>query len=1222
MGVVRFLRDGMSGLVNRMTGAGTSRDPLSHNQLVYQRLPPSVLEAAYRGNWIASKIVRIPVDDMLRQGWSWQAEDDIITKLEAEEKRLNFRIHLRNALVRDAVYGGSALYIGTTDGDTSQPLRVERMGFQSIKYLTPFHSQDLTVVEFSRDPEALGQPTMFRITLGDDQREMLIHPSRLLTFRSRPFDRPLGTATTEDFWGDSRLANVLSDITGASSALTGAARLMGELAVWKFKVKGMADTISMVGGEEQVQKLLNLIMMLKSTMNAVAIDSEDEADIVTASLTGVSDAIRQFMQNVAGAADIPYTRFMSASPDGMNATGAADLRNYYDRLVGERTNYVEPPITQFDEVFIRSALGHYDDKIYRKWNPMWQLDEQQQANLDKLKMDMLGAMLDKGTVHDHVIDSVARTIMIESPSFPGAEKAFDEAAKMTDPREAEREAAAAQANALVENGGTSPAANETKKPNLRVVKDMEPKPLYVRRDVVNAAEILAHFERQGVKNLMPKSELHVTILYSKVPVDWMKMGSTWAGDENGNLTIPPGGPRHISLFGGDAVVQEFVSHDLTWRHEGMIENGASSDHPEYRAHITISYDPGVDIESIEPWRGRILLGPEIFEEIDEDWKAKVLAKDGNTLLEDKGFNESKVKRYPAGSGKGGQFAPKGTGGGGGVKHGYAAKYNQANKAFKAAQEEYKAVFAKSDATADEKTAAAKKLVTAQAEKKQALKDYYANKGSKAAAKQDEPTPEKPKGLSVAEREAGIAKVKKQKAAALKEYKAHPTGSDEKKAALAEYNKKAAEQKKMEEGLEKYKAQLSGAVEQVNAAQPAAKAVDKPTAQPASVEKDLSNFAGMSKKEKSDVVNSAHEAYTLAKKSAANDPSSDNKAKLKAAEDHYEMVQELMSTPPSHHAKILEKYNVQAPAALSASATNAKHDAAMDAVVKKHPHPTFGKKEAEEVIKQGLAGKMLGPNQAKLFETYQKEMGITPKPAEAYAAKVKSPSHAPVVKLDIETQFKDLESKADVKAAMDNYIKAVNSGSYYTKQEAHKAYVKVMADQLGAELVPHTAQQSKFASFKSEMDMWEKDAFTAYTGSSYGKINSTLRNDKKPHPAIKEYIQRMDSGFKKTSADKDIVVQRGLAMEAVEKYISSGNFKVGATMIDKGYVSTTSKYETAQSFSNGGYHMVIRVKKGQTIAPAKSFSKYAQENEFILPRNTAFQIQHIDKTAKIVVVDVL
>lgn len=1132
MGVVRFLRDGMSGLVNRMTGAGTSRDPLTHNQIVYQRLAPSVLEMAYRGNWIASKIVRIPVDDMLRQGWSWQAEDNVITKLEAEEKRLNFRIHLRNALVRDAVYGGSALYIGTADGDTAQPLRVERMGFQSIKYLTPFHSQDLTVVEFSRDPETLGQPTMFRITLGNDQREMLIHPSRILAFRSRPFDRPLGTATTEDFWGDSRLANVLSDITGASSALTGAARLMGELAVWKFKVKGMADTISMVGGEEQVQKLLNLIMMLKSTMNAMAIDSEDEADIVTASLTGVSDAIRQFMQNVAGAADIPYTRFMSASPDGMNATGAADLRNYYDRLVGERTNYVEPPITQFDEVFIRSALGSYDDKIYRKWNPMWQLDEQQQVNLDKLKMDMLGAMLDKGTVHDHVIDSVARTIMIESPSFPGAEKAFDEAKKMTDPREAEREAAAAQANALVKNGGTPPAANEPKKPNLRVVKDMEPKPLYVRRDVVNAAEILAHFERQGVKNLMPKSELHVTILYSKTPVDWMKMGSTWAGDENGNLTVPPGGPRHVSKFGGDAVVQEFVSHDLTWRHEGMIENGATSDYPDYRAHVTISYDPGVDVESIEPWRGRILLGPEIFEEIDEDWKAKVLTKDEELVLDK--FNESKVNRYPAGSGKGGQFAPKAAGGGGAVKHGYAAKYNQANKAFKAAQEEYKSVFAKSGATADEKTAVSKKLLAAQAEKKQALKDYYANKGTKAAAKQDAPTPEKPKGLSVAEREAGIAQVKKEKGQALKEYKAHPTGSPEKKAALAEYNKKAAEQKKMEEGLEKYKAQLSGAVEQVNQANAAADKVAK-TGSP--------------------------------------------------------------------------------------SATNDKHQAAMDAVVKKHPHPTFGKKEAEEVIKQGLAGKPLGYNQQQLFNTYQQEMGIKPKPAASYAAKATSPTHSPIVKLDVETKFGDLDSNPITKKAMDDYLSAVQAG--YAPSHKHVAYIKAISEHMGVELASPNKAQTEYAKFSSTMSPEYKEGLKVYTGGSFSKINKHLRDGASAHADIKATIAKMDKAFEHSKAEKDFTVMRGLASDAIAKYEKAGNFKVGATMIDKGFVSTTSNHDIAGNFKGyGGYHMVIRVKKGQAIAPVKAFSHYKHEEEFVLPRNTAFQIQHIDKTAKIVVVDIL
>jgi hypothetical protein len=45
------------------------------------------------------------------------------------------------------------------------------------------------------------------------------------------------------------------------------------------------------------------------------------------------------------------------------------------------------------------------------------------------------------------------------------------------------------------------------------------------RKVENADEILAHFEKQGLKNLYPADELHVTIAYSREPVDWMKVGA-------------------------------------------------------------------------------------------------------------------------------------------------------------------------------------------------------------------------------------------------------------------------------------------------------------------------------------------------------------------------------------------------------------------------------------------------------------------------------------------------------------------------------------------------------------------------------------------------------------------------------------------------------------------------------------------------------------------------
>ena len=71
--------------------------------------------------------------------------------------------------------------------------------------------------------------------------------------------------------------------------------------------------------------------------------------------------------------------------------------------------------------------------------------------------------------------------------------------------------------------------------------------------------------------------------------------------------------------GAQAKVLLFASSALSWRHEDMKRNGASFDHDEYQPHVTISYAAnGPDLASVEPFRGPIELGPEIFEELRED----------------------------------------------------------------------------------------------------------------------------------------------------------------------------------------------------------------------------------------------------------------------------------------------------------------------------------------------------------------------------------------------------------------------------------------------------------------------------------------------------------------------------------------------------------------------------------------------------------------------------
>lgn len=805
MGIVHYLRDGMNGLVNRMTGTGTRRDPNSHNTYQFSKPNNSELEAIYRSNWIARKIVDIPIEDTLRQGWSWTADDAIITKIEAEEKRLNVKGILTQALTRDAIYGGSAFIMGTTDTDLSAEINLQRITTGSLRYLTPFHAEDLHIEGLSREPDKLGQPTMF-VFRQESGKDLRIHPSRVISFVNRPIEKPLARMTWEDFWGDSRLANVLSDISGASTALTGGARLMGELAIWTYKINGLAETISTVGGEESVQKLLTMATTLKSSLNAVAFDAQDEVDIVTANTSGIGETIRTFMQNVAGAADIPYTRFMAASPDGMNATGDSDTRNYYDMLVGRRQAHIDPQMEKFDQVFLRSALGRFDDKIYRTWKPLWQLNEVQQAELDGKKMTMFGSMLDKGLVHDHVIESIVHTTMIESPTFPGAEEAIEESKSIPDPRDEEDEESTALTGG--KPGAAKPAANQPKAPSaevkLRIVKDAAPAPLYVMRKVMNAGQILRWANQAGFTDLLKADDLHVTVLYSETPVDWMEMGNDMYEDDE--MRIGAGGPRVLEKF-GDATVLLFASPRLGWRHESMIEAGASHGHAKYQPHISLSYSPqSVNLEDVVPYPGPIVLGPEIFEPLDTDWKDNLTSDE---MFEDKAgkFNENAINRHKAGSSKGGQFAPKGanftT-----SSQSAADKYHQAVADTKKSWERT----SKYSAKAKDHEEHAINL----AAKKKAADEYFSTLGTTRAAmineiisdkkggESDSPDAAKSQGPSKQEQ---MVAIKAQRSKSYKEYKAAIAAekagtegsAEQKKKSLAEYNTLDKTYKALESG---------------------------------------------------------------------------------------------------------------------------------------------------------------------------------------------------------------------------------------------------------------------------------------------------------------------------------------------------------------------------------------------------------------------------------------
>lgn len=140
-----------------------------------------------------------------------------------------------------------------------------------------------------------------------------------------------------------------------------------------------------------------------------------------------------------------------------------------------------------------------------------------------------------------------------------------------------------------------------------VVRDSGgPKPLYVYRRVLNPGDLVDWAKSAGLRDVHDPGDLHLTVVYSKVPVDWFRLH----GDAYDVSVV--GGPRRLEQF-KDVVVLRVADSALQSRWDYFRRQGCSSDFAEYAPHVTLAGSRGsADIDKLEAYSGPVLLGPEIF----------------------------------------------------------------------------------------------------------------------------------------------------------------------------------------------------------------------------------------------------------------------------------------------------------------------------------------------------------------------------------------------------------------------------------------------------------------------------------------------------------------------------------------------------------------------------------------------------------------------------------
>lgn len=619
-GQVQQIWDGYGNVV---AGFGGGRDKASAGVYVDRTYGDAELLAAYETSFLPRRIVDTIAEDATRRWRNWNAPPDQISAIEAEESRTGVLLAVETGLKNGRLLGGAAVYFPVRGQAPDTPFDPKTVGKGDLRRCIVFSQMQLTQGDLDEDldSENFGNPEFYLYKKPSGAGDVKIHHSRLMIFKGD--ERPLDMPRVSTAWSRSVLQVVLNATKHVDGAITAIANLIFEAKIDVINVKGLMQKLaSQPGYEADLLKRFSMASMSKSVNGTLILDELEQYQQKSQTYGSLPELIDRFYQYVSGSCSIPVTRLFGTSPGGLNATGEADIRHYYDRVQSMQNNKITPAMKNYDEAVIRSALGRRPKEIFYTWRPLWQVTEKERAEIGLNITKMGETMIKNGMIDPYSMGMAVVNAITEHEALPGLEDAWQMHQSVRNAPTEPIDVAKAALKPEPKPGG---AANENGPPaaaKKTATKDERgPMPLYVSRKVTNAKDILAWAESQGIKELFPAEELHVTILYSKTPVDWMEMGDDWTSYGEGDITIVPGGARMVDLFGApgdETLVLRFNSSTLRWRHMEMLEKGASSDY-EYKPHISLSKKvDGVNLDRIEPYSGKIELGPEIFEPIKED----------------------------------------------------------------------------------------------------------------------------------------------------------------------------------------------------------------------------------------------------------------------------------------------------------------------------------------------------------------------------------------------------------------------------------------------------------------------------------------------------------------------------------------------------------------------------------------------------------------------------
>lgn len=468
------------GTDNISSGATYGFNPVSRNRVL--------LEWMHRGSWLAGVAIDLVANDMTRAGVTIRGElkPEKIEEIEEYATQMGVWNSINETIKWSRLYGGCIAVLLIDGQDVSKKLRLETVGRDQFKGLLPIDRWSLQPVLNNLVEQFgphLGMPQWYDIMPGTRALAgKRVHYSRII--RLGGIQLPYWQSLTENLWGESELERLYDRMVAFDSATQGAAQLVYKAYIRTYKVKGLREIIATGGpGMDGLTKYVDMMRRFQSIEGITLMDGEDEFEGEShTAFTGLSDALMQFGQQLAGALQIPLVRLFGQSPAGLNSSGESDLKTYYDGINQRQVATLKVPLTDVYRAIAQSLGIKVPDGFSIKFNPLWQLNETEKADVASKTTETVTKALEAGTVSQ----KIAMQELKQSSEITGVwtnitDKDINTAEEDLPPGPAE---AAEQAQELAEQSAAEGGDDDKDEPAVPAAKAKKKTPDSMESDIV------------------------------------------------------------------------------------------------------------------------------------------------------------------------------------------------------------------------------------------------------------------------------------------------------------------------------------------------------------------------------------------------------------------------------------------------------------------------------------------------------------------------------------------------------------------------------------------------------------------------------------------------------------------------------------------------------------------------------------------------------------------